>query len=90
MWNGRVRRRPRADQRPGGDGSPGFVWRLQTEDGDATALRVFDDHMIIVNMSAWASVEEAKAKLEMLRERGPTAEAFILRDPVPAPSSSGA
>ena len=21
-----------------GDGSPGFVWRLQTEDGDATAL----------------------------------------------------
>ena len=35
------------------DASPGFVWRLQTDDGDATALRVFDDDMIIVNMSVW-------------------------------------
>jgi hypothetical protein len=39
------------------DASPGFVWRLQTDDGDATALRVFDDDMIIVNMSVWDSVE---------------------------------
>ena len=23
------------------DAAPGFVWRLQTEDGDATALRAF-------------------------------------------------
>jgi hypothetical protein len=39
------------------DGSPGFVWRLQTEAGDATALRVFDDDMLIVNMSVWESRE---------------------------------
>lgn len=39
------------------DGAPGFVWRLQTEDGDATALRVFDDDMMIVNMSVWESAE---------------------------------
>lgn len=39
------------------DSSPGFVWRLQTEDGDATAIRVFDDDMLIVNMSVWESVE---------------------------------
>jgi hypothetical protein len=39
------------------DASPGFVWRLQTDDGDATSLRVFDDDMIIVNMSVWDSVE---------------------------------
>jgi hypothetical protein len=39
------------------DGNPGFVWRLQTEDGDATAIRPFDDDMIIVNMSVWESVE---------------------------------
>ena len=37
------------------DGSPGFVWRLQTEDGDATAIRPFDDDMIIITMSVWAS-----------------------------------
>lgn len=37
------------------DRSPGFVWRLQTEDGNATAMRVFDDHWLIVNMSTWQS-----------------------------------
>jgi len=40
-----------------GDAAPGFVWRLQTEDGDATAIRAFDDDRIIVNMSVWESVE---------------------------------
>jgi hypothetical protein len=39
------------------DGSPGFVWRMQTEDGDATAVRGFGDDRIIVNMSVWQSVE---------------------------------
>ncbi len=39
------------------DESPGFVWRLQTEDGDATAIRPFDDERIIVNMSVWESPE---------------------------------
>lgn len=39
------------------DGSPGFVWRLQTEAGDATSLRVWDDDRVIVNMSVWESVE---------------------------------
>ena len=38
------------------DGSPGFVWRLQTEDGNATAVRIFDDRLM-VNMSVWESVE---------------------------------
>ncbi len=33
--------------------SPGFIWRLQTEDGNATALRVFDDDQILVNLSVW-------------------------------------
>jgi hypothetical protein len=39
------------------DRTPGFVWRLQTEDGDATALRVFADDMLIVNMSVWESID---------------------------------
>lgn len=39
------------------DHAPGFVWRLQTEDGDATAIRAFDDALMIVNMSVWESVE---------------------------------
>jgi hypothetical protein len=39
------------------DRSPGFVWRLQTEDGDATAVRAFGDDRLIVNMSVWESIE---------------------------------
>jgi hypothetical protein len=39
------------------DNAPGFVWRLQTEEGDATSIRVFDNDMLIVNMSVWESIE---------------------------------
>ena len=38
--------------------APGFVWRLQTEDGNATAIRpVDDDELLAINMSVWESVE---------------------------------
>ena len=111
------------------DASPGFVWRLQTPEGDATAIRMFDDEMLLVNMSVWESVEalrsfvygrphleilrrrgewfqrlteahlvlwwipaghlptdeEARSRLELLRRRGPTPDAFTLREPFPAP-----
>ncbi len=40
------------------DRAPGFVWRVQTEDGDATAIRVFDNPLMIFNMSVWASIED--------------------------------
>jgi hypothetical protein len=39
------------------DSSPGFVWRLQTEDGDATSIRAFGDDSLLINMSVWESVE---------------------------------
>ncbi len=39
------------------DASPGFVWRLQTDDGDATAMRAFDDDTILINLSVWTSLE---------------------------------
>ena len=42
------------------DASPGFVWRLQTDDGDATALRVFDDSKVLVNLSVWESLESLR------------------------------
>lgn len=111
------------------DAAQGFVWRLQTEDGDATAIRPYDDDRMIVNMSVWTSVEalaafvfsgehraimrrrreffvpmreafqvlwwipegttptvtEAQEKLTLLREHGPTPEAFTFRIPFPAP-----
>ncbi len=39
------------------DHSPGFVWRLQTPEGNATYLRPYDDDRILVNMSVWETVE---------------------------------
>jgi Domain of unknown function (DUF3291) len=39
------------------DSSPGFVWRLQGDAGDATGIRAFGDDRIIVNLSVWESIE---------------------------------
>lgn len=105
------------------DSSPGFIWRLQTDDGDATAVQAFDDDHILFNMSVWESIEaleayvyrsnhvaavqkrsewferptrspfvlwwieaghipseeEAKRRLELLWQNGPTAAAFTFR-----------
>ena len=41
--------------------SDGFVWRLKDDSGDATAIRVLDDPLIIINMSVWEGVEPLKA-----------------------------
>ncbi len=106
------------------DGTPGFVWRLQTEEGDATAMRPLGEETI-VNLSVWQdveslnayvyksghveimrrrkewfarmgeaflvlwwvpighrpTVEEAIARLDLLREKGPSADAFTFRQP---------
>jgi heme-degrading monooxygenase HmoA len=42
------------------DAAPGFVWRLQTEDGNATAIRAFGGDTM-VNMSVWESLEALRA-----------------------------
>jgi hypothetical protein len=40
------------------DATPGFVWRLQTEDGNATAIRPYEgDDLMAINMSVWESLE---------------------------------
>ena len=39
------------------DAAPGFVWRLQDDDGDATAIRPFSDDRLMINMSVWESVD---------------------------------
>jgi hypothetical protein len=39
------------------DAATGFVWRLQTADGDATSIRIDPDPLVIVNMSVWESAD---------------------------------
>jgi hypothetical protein len=58
------------------DSAPGFVWRLQTEDGNATAIRPDPgDEMVAINLSVWESVEALadfayrSAHLAFLRRR---------------------
>ena len=53
------------------DRSPGFVWRLQTPEGDATAVRVLDDPLIIFNMSVWESVDALYSYAFESDHRGP-------------------
>ncbi len=57
------------------DGHPGFVWRLQTDAGDATSIRPTDDNLFLVNMSVWSSLEALRAfvyttaHVQILRQR---------------------
>jgi Domain of unknown function (DUF3291) len=63
------------------DAAPGFVWRLQTEDGNATAVGGFAADAvgagggIAINMSVWESVEAlgayvySEAHVAILRRR---------------------
>lgn len=64
------------------DRTPGFVWRLQTSDGNATYLRPYDDDRILVNMSVWESIDALRnyvyrsAHRELLRQRQEWFEKF--------------
>ena len=56
------------------DRAPGFVWRLQTDDGDATAIDDFGAGYL-VNMSVWRDLESLRefafrsAHRELLAQR---------------------
>ena len=43
------------------EASPGFVWRLKDESGNATAISAYGDPAVIVNMSVWTSPEALNA-----------------------------
>jgi hypothetical protein len=40
-----------------GERSPGFVWRLRDDTGNATNFRVSEDPLVFVNLTVWESVE---------------------------------
>jgi hypothetical protein len=39
------------------DATPGFVWRLQSDSGNATDIQVSQDPYFLINMSVWSSIE---------------------------------
>ena len=57
------------------DSSDGFIWRLMTEEGDATSIQAFEDANVIVNMSTWENIDSLKqyvyksVHVELIRDR---------------------
>lgn len=57
------------------DSAAGFVWRLQSDSGNATDIVYNDDPFVIVNMSVWESLEAlrdfvyASKHVQVFRER---------------------
>jgi len=62
------------------DSAPGFIWRLKTEEGNATSLSAFEWDLdgsagVLTNMSVWESYEALKELVfsplhrEVLRQR---------------------
>ena len=57
------------------DKAPGFVWRLQSESGNATDIAYNDDPSIMVNMSVWESLDALREyayksdHMKVLRDR---------------------
>ena len=55
--------------------SPGFIWRLKDESGNATSIRAFDDPDLLLNMSMWKDVASLRyfvyksAHVELLRNK---------------------
>jgi hypothetical protein len=39
------------------EASPGYVWRLQDDSGNATGIKAFEDELEIVNLTVWTSIE---------------------------------
>ncbi|MFE9647772.1 DUF3291 domain-containing protein [Streptomyces sp. NPDC006365] len=51
------------------DSSDGFVWRLQSDSGNATDVPVFGDDWLIVNMSVWRDTNALTAFMYQGRHR---------------------
>ena len=67
------------------DRSPGFVWRLQTEDGNATAIRPFADERMAINMSVWESLEALQQFVYRSAHLGPLRDRMQWFEPMEGP-----
>lgn len=43
------------------DSAPGFIWRLETEEGEVSAVATFSDERVLFNLSVWESIEALEA-----------------------------
>jgi hypothetical protein len=67
------------------DRSPGFVWRLQTEQGNAMAIRPFPDERMAINMSVWKSLETLQQFVYRSAHVGPLRDRAQWFEPIEGP-----
>jgi hypothetical protein len=68
------------------DRSPGFVWRLQTDDGNATAIRPSDaDDRLAINLSVWTSIEALQNYVYRSAHTGPLRDRKQWFEPMEGP-----
>ena len=53
------------------EAAPGFVWRLQTDEGNATAIQAFPNPLTIVNLSVWESPDAPELRVRRTAPRLP-------------------
>ncbi|MET9431814.1 MULTISPECIES: DUF3291 domain-containing protein [unclassified Streptomyces] len=51
------------------EAADGFVWRLQSEGGDATDVPVFGDDWLIINLTVWRDIDALTAFMYQGRHR---------------------
>lgn len=44
-----------------GEASPGYIWRLQDDSGNATSIQIFDNPLRLLNLTVWESVDALRA-----------------------------
>ena len=42
------------------DNAPGFVWRYDNEEGDDVGERIFDNPLMLINMSTWEDIDSLR------------------------------
>ena len=67
------------------DRSSGFVWRLQTEEGNAMAIRPFADDRMAINMSVWESLEALQQFVYRSAHAGPLRDRTQWFEPIEGP-----
>ena len=67
------------------DRSAGFVWRLQTEDGNAMAIRPFADERMAINMSVWESLDALQQFVYKSAHVGPLRDRKQWFEPIDGP-----
>jgi hypothetical protein len=68
------------------DTTPGFVWRLQTEEGNATAVRPdAADPLLAINMSVWESLDALQQYVYRSAHVGPLRDRKQWFEPMEGP-----